>query len=202
MIRTTSRRCSRAAALVFALHPLVVEPVSWVTRRKDVLSNAMLLTAGLLVTRGGLRRAAHDAFANVLAAMAVLVLPRMVVAAPILALLAMHARPEEPRAWETLGRCVAIGKPVCVHMHWQAVIAGSAGPLRPEIARIAFERGRDELFAKLRDRAALAVVAGALRSAKLDAEADAVDAHARSLPLAAPPPGATLPGASLPGASP
>jgi hypothetical protein len=86
------------------------------------------------------------------------------------------------RAWATLGRCVRVGKPVCLHMYWQAVIAGSAGPLQPEVVRIAFERSRSELFAKLHDRDALDAIARALRGAKLDAEAAAVEAHARPIP--------------------
>jgi hypothetical protein len=91
------------------------------------------------------------------------------------------------RAWATLGRCVRVGKPECVHMLWQAVIAGSARRLEPDVARVAFERGRDELFATLHDRDALDVIARALRGAKLEAEAVAVEARARAIPRRDPP---------------
>lgn len=46
-----SLRAAAAAAALFALHPIVVEPVCWVIGRKDLLSTALLL-AGLLVFAG------------------------------------------------------------------------------------------------------------------------------------------------------
>lgn len=50
-------RTAAGAAALFALHPLVVEPVCWVIGRKDLLSTSLLL-AGLLVFAG--RRAAAE----------------------------------------------------------------------------------------------------------------------------------------------
>jgi hypothetical protein len=44
-------RTAAAAAALFALHPIVVEPVCWVIGRKDLLSTTLLL-AGLLVFAG------------------------------------------------------------------------------------------------------------------------------------------------------
>ncbi|MEX2222091.1 MAG: hypothetical protein WEG40_09855 [Candidatus Rokuibacteriota bacterium] len=41
-----------AAALVFALHPLRVESVAWITERRDVLSGFFFLTAVLAYLRG------------------------------------------------------------------------------------------------------------------------------------------------------
>ena len=46
-----SVRAAAAAAALFALHPIVVEPVCWVIGRKDLLSTLLLL-AGLLVLAG------------------------------------------------------------------------------------------------------------------------------------------------------
>ena len=47
----TGLRTAAAAAALFALHPIVVEPVCWVIGRKDLLSTTLLL-AGLLVFAG------------------------------------------------------------------------------------------------------------------------------------------------------
>lgn len=52
-----SLRAAAAAAALFALHPIIVEPVCWVIGRKDLLSVTLLL-AGLLVLSG--RRADAD----------------------------------------------------------------------------------------------------------------------------------------------
>ena len=41
-----------AAALVFALHPLRVESVAWITERRDVLSGLFFLAAILAYLRG------------------------------------------------------------------------------------------------------------------------------------------------------
>lgn len=46
-----SLRAAAAAAALFALHPIVVEPVCWVIGRKDLLAT-MLLLAGLVVLAG------------------------------------------------------------------------------------------------------------------------------------------------------
>jgi protein O-mannosyl-transferase len=51
-----SLRAAAAAAALFALHPIVVEPVCWVIGRKDLLSTTLLL-AGLLVLAGRRRDA-------------------------------------------------------------------------------------------------------------------------------------------------
>ena len=87
-----------AVATIFAIHPLVVEPVSWVTGRKDVLSTAMVLGAVLLAV-GPLRRARLTpaprwVLANLLAMLAVLVLPRAVVASVAIVILVHAVRPK------------------------------------------------------------------------------------------------------------
>ena len=82
-----------AVAVLFAVHPLVAEPVSWTTGRKDVLSTAMLLAAVHLASRGSDEddpRAKGKWIApNLLAVLSVLVLPRMVVA-PLLIVVLVH----------------------------------------------------------------------------------------------------------------
>jgi hypothetical protein len=92
-MRLTAKEACAVAA-IFAIHPLVVEPVSWVTGRKDVLSTAMVLGAALIAAgrRGEERFASAGRWvvANLLAMLAVLVLPRMVVG-PILVVIFVHA---------------------------------------------------------------------------------------------------------------
>jgi hypothetical protein len=87
-----SRLEACAVGVLFAVHPLIAEPVSWVTGRKDVLSTAMVLGACLFASGGrGVRR---WVLADVLAALAVLVLPRMVVAPILVAIVAWGIHPE------------------------------------------------------------------------------------------------------------
>jgi hypothetical protein len=95
------------AAALFALHPLVVEPVCWVIGRKDLLSTALLL-AGLLVAAGprtgadriGIGRwALVDAFC--IAAM--LAKPSALTAPALVWIVLRCARPAEPRTRLVLG---------------------------------------------------------------------------------------------------
>lgn len=85
-------------ATLFAVHPLVVEPVCWVTGRKDLLSAALLLGAALVAMGPDKKSASSPAWrwvlANVLVFLAVLVLPRAVVGALVVALLVRGVRPE------------------------------------------------------------------------------------------------------------
>lgn len=96
-----SAREAAASAALFAVHPLVAEPVSWVTGRKDVLSIVLLFGACLVACSATRVR---WVVANVLAFAAVLVLPRMIVAAPFVAVVASQARrAERPRGLASAG---------------------------------------------------------------------------------------------------
>jgi tetratricopeptide (TPR) repeat protein len=78
---------SLAAGALFALHPLRVESVAWVTERKDVLSGLFFLLA-LLAWHGWLRRRGAGRQALVLALFAAALLSKqMVVTLPLLLLL-------------------------------------------------------------------------------------------------------------------
>jgi protein O-mannosyl-transferase len=97
-----------AVATLLAVHPLVVEPVCWVTGRKDLLSTAMVFGASLLAMGNPARDAPSPAWrwvvADVLLALAVLVLPRAVVA-PILLVILVHAvRPD----WSLRGMALRV----------------------------------------------------------------------------------------------
>jgi protein O-mannosyl-transferase len=91
---------SCAVATLFAIHPLVVEPVSWVTGRKDVLSTALVFGAALLAAGAPERETLSAAWrwvvANVLVVLAVLVLPRAIVASVVVVLFGRAARPSWP----------------------------------------------------------------------------------------------------------
>jgi hypothetical protein len=86
-----------AVATLFAVHPLVVEPVCWVTGRKDLLAAALVLGAALVAMGRDTNAAPSPAWrwvlANVLVLLAVLVLPRAVVGALVLVLLVRGAKP-------------------------------------------------------------------------------------------------------------
>lgn len=87
-----------AVATLFAVHPLVVEPVSWGTGRKDLLSTALVFGASLLVA-GAPERSEIAApwrwiVANIALACAVLVLPRAVVGGVVVALVVHGIRPD------------------------------------------------------------------------------------------------------------
>lgn len=88
------------AVLLVALHPLVVEPVCWVTGRKDLLATALLLAA--LVVAAGPRPRAQEArppagvlrwlASQLLALLALLAKPSAVVAPLALGLVAWRCR--------------------------------------------------------------------------------------------------------------
>jgi tetratricopeptide (TPR) repeat protein len=92
-----SERASAAAALLFSIHPLVVEPACWVTGRKDVLASTLLFSASLLACGDSKSEEMPPAWkwvvVNLLAVAAMLILPRMVVAPVLIALVACAARP-------------------------------------------------------------------------------------------------------------
>lgn len=71
------------AALVFGLHPLCAEPVTWITGRKDVLALPLVLAACHL----GLGGASSSRRASVFASLGLGAKPTAVVAAPLRALL-------------------------------------------------------------------------------------------------------------------
>jgi hypothetical protein len=104
-MRLSSREAC-AVATIFAIHPLVVEPVCWVTGRKDLLATAMVLGASLLVAGPVARRRAASAWrwltADGLAALSVLVLPRMVIGPFVILLLTRAMRPRWSVRWLVL----------------------------------------------------------------------------------------------------
>jgi len=90
-------RWAGIAALLFAVHPLVVEPVCWVTGRKDLLATALVLGAVLVVARG------RDAgtwrrwlAATAMVALAILAKPSAVTAPAALALTAWMRESRPP----------------------------------------------------------------------------------------------------------
>ncbi|MGH7213392.1 MAG: tetratricopeptide repeat protein [Tepidisphaeraceae bacterium] len=93
-----SRRSAVVGALLFALHPLMAEPVSWATALKDTLGGFWALLAIWQYLRfntasAGERRGMAWAFATACFFCALISKPTMVAAAPIAWLLAMWARP-------------------------------------------------------------------------------------------------------------
>jgi hypothetical protein len=93
-------RTAAAAAALFALHPIVVEPVCWVIGRKDLLSTTLLL-AGLLVFAGrrdDARRLtlARWAAGDALCVAAMLAKPSALTAPGLVWILLRCGRPGEP----------------------------------------------------------------------------------------------------------
>lgn len=96
-----------AAAALFALHPIVVEPVCWVIGRKDLLSTGLLL-GGLLVFAGranGPSRtsAARFAAGDALCIAAMLAKPSALTAPGIVWVLLRCVRPDDSFARRVLG---------------------------------------------------------------------------------------------------
>jgi hypothetical protein len=90
-----SRRSAYFAAALFAVHPLVVEPVCWVTGRKDLLAAALLLGALVVVSRDWARRGSLAIWtATGLAILAILAKPSTLVAPLLFVLVLRVARPE------------------------------------------------------------------------------------------------------------
>jgi hypothetical protein len=88
-------RAAHAAALLFAVHPLVVEPVCWVTGRKDLLSAALLLAALVVASAPRAHRIGRALGAAVgLALLAMLAKPSTVIAPLLFVLVLRRARPE------------------------------------------------------------------------------------------------------------
>jgi hypothetical protein len=83
-----------AAALIFGVHPVVAEPVAWVTGRKDLLATGLLI-ASLLTFLGSSRR--RVTLATLLSIAAILAKPSAVVAPALLWLAARQDRPDAPR---------------------------------------------------------------------------------------------------------
>lgn len=101
------RGTAAAAAALFALHPIVVEPVCWVIGRKDLLSTGLLL-AGLLVFAGhadGTPRtsAARFAVGDALCIAAMLAKPSALTAPGIVWILLRSVRPGDSYARLVLG---------------------------------------------------------------------------------------------------
>jgi tetratricopeptide (TPR) repeat protein len=96
------------AALLFALHPLRVESVAWVTERRDVLSTFFLLLAGLAYLRafppGSLRTASWPAFVGSVALLALSLLSKAWGMTFFVVLIALdwyplRRLPPDPRRW-------------------------------------------------------------------------------------------------------
>lgn len=103
-----------AAALLFAVHPLVVEPVAWATGRKDLLAAAAILTAFAVHRRAV--SAERDATGRELAAigiatvLGVLSKPLLVVLPVLLgADLAIARRRPGPRQWACIAGTAIAG---------------------------------------------------------------------------------------------
>ncbi len=113
VLLTGSRRAGLLAALLFALHPIHVESVAWVTERKDVLSLFFGLLA-LLAWLGHLRRPSAGRYlgAAVLFALSLMAKP-MLVTLPVLLLVL---------DWWPLGRI------------------GNAGEGKPSLRRLLLEK--------------------------------------------------------------
>jgi hypothetical protein len=94
-------RVAAAAVALFALHPLVVEPVCWVIGRKDLLSTMLLLGAMVVFTggRGERRRLGLGRWAagDALCIAAMLAKPSALPAPALAWVLLRCVRPEEPR---------------------------------------------------------------------------------------------------------
>ncbi len=100
-------RAAAGAAALFALHPLVVEPVCWVIGRKDLLSTTLLLL-GLLVCAG--RRGdgrpigvARWAAGDALCIASMLAKPSALTAPGLVWIVLRCLRPDEPRRRLALG---------------------------------------------------------------------------------------------------
>lgn len=106
-----SERAASIAAGLFALHPIVVEPVAWVTGRKDLQSTALLLGALLVLLgrRGQAITSARILAASGLALLAILSKPTTAVAPLLMALVLWYdegALP--PRRWLVLAPLVSL----------------------------------------------------------------------------------------------
>lgn len=82
------RSAAGAAALLFAVHPAVVEPVAYVSARADLLCAAFMLGAWLLYTRG--RRSGSPRDLGLAALVFALALFAKIVALALLPVLALH----------------------------------------------------------------------------------------------------------------
>ena len=98
------------AALVFAIHPLRVESVAWVTERRDVLCGVFFLLAILMYLRApdehGAERSRAVRWALVLHALALLSKVLAVTLPAVLLLLDVYPRrrlPADPRRWSERG---------------------------------------------------------------------------------------------------
>jgi hypothetical protein len=92
-----SARAAAVAAMVFGLHPLVVEPVCWITGRKDLLATGLVL-AGLAILLGGgteapFPRPRRWAAATLCGVLAIGAKPSVAIAPAILAAVLVTSRP-------------------------------------------------------------------------------------------------------------
>jgi len=89
------------AAMVFGLHPLVVEPVSWVTGRKDLLAVTLVLSAIAVVLLGGpdaaFPRRPRWLIASLLVLLGIGAKPSVAIAPALVWIVASAARPDWPR---------------------------------------------------------------------------------------------------------
>jgi len=88
------------AAMIFALHPIVAEPVCWVTGRKDLLATSFLLGAAVVLLRGDrdapFPTAARWAMATAMCTLGTGAKPSVAVAAGVLGAVLVAARPAWP----------------------------------------------------------------------------------------------------------
>ena len=137
--RTAATLSACAAALLFGLHPLRVESVTWISERKDTLSVCFALAACALYAQApesGLRRA----FAYVLAACAMLSKATMCTLPACFILIDTWPSLELPRLWPSVRRHAAL------------LLAGGVTAVGAKLSTLAsgMSAGTDEVSGALR----------------------------------------------------
>jgi hypothetical protein len=127
-----TNRQSAVAAMLFGLHPLIVEPVCWVTGRKDLLAACfVLLAVTILVRRPEAPSPWRLVAATALSILGIGAKPSVFVAAPLLWIAATTARPGWDRRrlalalapLAVLGPATAfVGFPVGSDLHTRSVV--------------------------------------------------------------------------------
>lgn len=119
------------AAALFALHPVHVESVAWITERKNVLSGAFYLLSMLLYLRFEEERRARW-YLGALAAFAAALLSKSVACSLPAALLIVRwyrRRPIGPREWRELLPFFALGAAMSFVTVWvETLRVGAGGP--------------------------------------------------------------------------